>query len=118
MTRKQKANKIQTNWPLTLSETAIDTINDMFKSRSIRMVQAAVLGALFAFAVVEPAIAHCNENDDADGAGCYCLCTQALDAPDVAPKMDSPQLILEVACQTATEFESLTFPPPSPPPWA
>lgn len=89
----------------------------MHRSRSIRASLIAVLGVLFLFAAFEPVMAHCG-GDDADGACCMCLCTQALDTPDPASKTDLPKLILEAARLEVTSFQSLTFPPPSPPPWA
>lgn len=89
----------------------------MHRSRSIRASLIAILGVLFLFAAFEPALAHCG-GDDGDGANCMCLCTQALDAPDVVPMTVLPEAILETVCPMAAGFHSLTFSPPSPPPRA
>jgi hypothetical protein len=90
----------------------------MLRSRSIRTLLAAILGCLFVFAAWEPVMAHCDADDDADGACCYCLCTQALDAPDSSPVIQSPELSAVAIRPQSPGFCSLTFCPPTPPPQA
>ena len=63
-------------------------------------------------------MAHCDADDDADGACCYCLCTQALDAPDSSPVIQSPELSAVAIRPQSPGFCSLTFCPPTPPPQA
>ena len=77
----------------------------------------AFLGALFLFAAFEPVVAHCTDDDD-DGALCYCLCTQALDAPETAPTVNSPTLTVAMPAMEPDHFVSLSFRPPTPPPRA
>ena len=74
-----------------------------------------ILGGLFAVAAMEPALAHCTDDDD-DGAMCYCLCTQALDAPDTTPAIQLPEISAIAVCPQSSGFQSLTFRPPTPPP--
>ncbi|MCX6909370.1 MAG: hypothetical protein NTY01_15195 [Verrucomicrobia bacterium] len=83
----------------------------------IRVLMASVLGALFAFAAFEPVVAHCTDDDD-DGAMCYCLCTQALDAPEAVPTVGSPILTVAALSPEPDGFISLSFRPPTPPPRA
>lgn len=83
----------------------------------IRLLMTAFLGTLFVFAAFEPVVAHCTDDDD-DGALCYCLCTQALDAPESVSAISSPVISVAALSPEPDGFVSLSFRPPTPPPRA
>lgn len=90
----------------------------MVASRLLRIIMAAVCGGLLLSAFFESATCLCSDDADCCGPCMLCLCTQALETPDVVRTLSRPATAHLMLAIRQDRYDSLTFCPPTPPPLA